>query len=363
MNICICGGGNLGHACAGCMAGAAAGELRVTMLTRRPERWQQQLYLTTPANSTPRLSAAFEVSGDAAVLRQAQLVMLTMPCHVRLDFLQQHRDYISPQAVILMAPSTGGVHLFTRALLPTNPCVFCQRVPYICRIREYGHSVHLEPKPYVDAYIDAPSPAAHAEAKRCAELALQMPVREMPSPWPLMLSNSNPIIHIARLCELAEQAPHSSNPLFYEEWGDTASALSVAMDAELCQIMRALGAPHTTLLQHYGVTSPRELTQKMHTIPAFAGIRSPMVETGARYELDTRHRYFTEDVPFGTLFIKYMAQRCGIPTPHIDSALLRLQALMGTPLLTADASINTAAWISTLGFDPGAFITAPAVPS
>ena len=50
MRICICGGGNLGHVVAGFLAAHADGE--VSLLTRHPERWQQQLSISTPDGTT-----------------------------------------------------------------------------------------------------------------------------------------------------------------------------------------------------------------------------------------------------------------------------------------------------------------------
>ena len=44
--VCICGGGNLGHVVTGFLA--SHGDCEVSLLTRHPERWQQQLEITTP---------------------------------------------------------------------------------------------------------------------------------------------------------------------------------------------------------------------------------------------------------------------------------------------------------------------------
>ena len=50
MKICICGGGNLGHVVAGFVA--AQGKHDVRILTQRPERWNEDLVIEAPNQTT-----------------------------------------------------------------------------------------------------------------------------------------------------------------------------------------------------------------------------------------------------------------------------------------------------------------------
>ena len=50
MNICICGGGNLGHVVSGYLG--AKSDVNVGILTRHPERWARQLEITLPDGSS-----------------------------------------------------------------------------------------------------------------------------------------------------------------------------------------------------------------------------------------------------------------------------------------------------------------------
>ena len=43
-NICICGGGNLGHVVTGFLA--AQENLKISLLTRRPDKWKRQYVLS-----------------------------------------------------------------------------------------------------------------------------------------------------------------------------------------------------------------------------------------------------------------------------------------------------------------------------
>ena len=45
MRICICGGGNLGHVCAGFLANRGH---EVSILTTKPERWTSEIEIIAP---------------------------------------------------------------------------------------------------------------------------------------------------------------------------------------------------------------------------------------------------------------------------------------------------------------------------
>ena len=77
MNICICGGGNLGHVVTGYIAAKATDE--VTLLTRQPERWNPTLHIITPEGKT--LEGAIHQISDspAALIPKADIVLLCPP--------------------------------------------------------------------------------------------------------------------------------------------------------------------------------------------------------------------------------------------------------------------------------------------
>ena len=43
---------------------------------------------------------------------------------------------------------------------------------------------------------------------------------------------------------------------------------------------------------------------------------------------DFNNKYFTEDIPFGLIIIKYYAELNNVPTPHIDQLLSWAQQVM-----------------------------------
>jgi ketopantoate reductase len=75
--VCICGGGNLGHVVAGFLA--AHGDCEVSLLTRHPERWQQQLAIKTPEGTVLEGRLKTISADPQEVVTPADIVLLCLP--------------------------------------------------------------------------------------------------------------------------------------------------------------------------------------------------------------------------------------------------------------------------------------------
>ena len=64
MRICICGGGNLGHVCAGFLANRGH---EVSILTTKPERWTSEIEIIAKNILTIPFSAIFNLSFNRPV--------------------------------------------------------------------------------------------------------------------------------------------------------------------------------------------------------------------------------------------------------------------------------------------------------
>lgn len=348
ITVCVCGGGNLAHAFAGTLSSNPYVS-KLTVLTRHPEKWRQILSVWTN-DTDATIGGVFDASNDYAVLKHADVVILTLPAHVRYEYLLTIRQYIASNTLLLAVPGIGGINFIFDEFFPNNPYVCCQRVPYICRIIEYGKSVKRDLKKSIDIYY---SGNVLSEHKEIIQHLLNIGLCEISSFWPLLLSNSNPIIHIARLYEiLTSSYPCEQIPLFYEEWGDCSSQLAITMDAELEEVMNKLQVlEFENLLQHYEVSDYQTLTQKIRKIPAFHGIMAPMCQQGRVFVLDSQSRYLTEDLILGTCFIKFIASSLKIATPTIDKAIYGLQNVFAQILITEEGIFNLDEWQKSIGKD------------
>ena len=141
MNICICGGGNLGHVITGYLAHKG---YEMSLLTRHPERWSPILHIHTPEGNTLE-GAIVRCSADSTdVIPSADLVLLCLPGYGIPNTLQAIRPYLKPDTPVGSVVSSTGFFFEALELLPeTTPLFGFQRVPFIARVEEYGKSAHL----------------------------------------------------------------------------------------------------------------------------------------------------------------------------------------------------------------------------
>lgn len=324
-NICICGGGNLGHVVAGYLAAKHNDE--VSLLTRHPERWHQTLQITTPEGHTlaGRLS---HISAQAAeVVPRADLCLLCLPGFAIGQTLRDIRPYLRPGVPVgSIVSSTGFFFEAMKALDDSTPLFGFQRVPFIARTETYGAKAHL--LGYKPSLSMATAHCGDEQSQALARQVSQMfdtPAHLLGSHYEASLTNSNPLLHTSRLYSMwshwQQGTVYTEVPLFYSDWTDEASALLIAMDGEF---MRLLDALHVTpgaiptVLDYYESTDAASLTRKLRSIPAFKGILSPMKKVGDVFVPDFSSRYFTEDFPYGLAIIHRLAHANSIAAPHID---------------------------------------------
>ena len=77
MNICICGGGSLGHVCAGVLASHPGVSVRIH--SRQPERWADTLRIVDPAGKTYVGRLATVTADYARAVADCQMVFLCLP--------------------------------------------------------------------------------------------------------------------------------------------------------------------------------------------------------------------------------------------------------------------------------------------
>ena len=142
MRICICGGGNLGHVVAGFLA--AREDCVVSLLTRRPALWQQQLTISTP-DGRQLVGRLERISSEPAeVIADADLVLLCLPGYSIQEVLLQICPFLKPRTPVgSVVCSTGFFFEAMERLSPDTPLFGFQRVPFIARTTTYGHSAAL----------------------------------------------------------------------------------------------------------------------------------------------------------------------------------------------------------------------------
>ncbi len=321
-HITICGGGNLGHVCAGVLGSIH----HVSLLTTHPERWTNGVMVTAPGGKVYHGVLERVSSHAEEVIPQADIVLLCLPGFAIHDVLQQIMPHLRADTWVGTVVSSTGFFFEALELLPESQVLFgFQRVPFISRLTEYGSSAQL--KGYKSSLSVAVEHCDDKEEVRSTlEQLFSTPTLLLHSYYEVSLSNSNPLLHTARLYTMWHKwsagTIYPCNPYFYADWTTEASSLLITMDEEFQRILRAIGLPTESIppvLTYYESHDAESLTKKIRSIAAFQGILSPMKKIGEEgYVPDFTSRYFTEDFPYGMRFIVETAARFHIGIPTIE---------------------------------------------
>ena len=325
LNICICGGGNLGHVMAGYLS--AQGIHRVNVLTGHPEKWSTSLTINVNNSSgseTLKGELNMVTSSAEQVIPDADLVFICLPGPHIKPMLEKIRPHLKKNTIVGSIVSNTGFFFHAHEVISSQPIFGFQRVPFISRIVEYGKEADLlGSKRSLSVCVENGNGNA---IRMMIENLLHTPVKLLGNFYEVSLSNSNPLLHPARLYSMWKNwnpsVKYDRIPMFYAEWDDSASLLLIDMDNELQSLLRLLPVePNSvpSILEYYESVDASTLTQKIRSIPAFKSIKSPMIENeGDGYIPDLNSRYFTEDFECGTFYIRDTARLKGVDTPAIN---------------------------------------------
>lgn len=319
--VCICGGGSLGHVCAGVLSSQK--DVKVNILSQHPEKWTHNISVKD-CNGKIYTGMIDTISCRAEeALAGCDIVFLCLPGFAIESILETIKPYIADKIVGSIVCSTGFFFMAHKILGADVSLFGFQRVPFIARTVEYGKSANL--LGYKQQVAMATENIEDKEEFRLLVEKLWLtPVRLMSSHYEVSLTNSNPILHTGRLYSMWNNwngEVYDHNILFYKEWTDEASQTLINMDAEFMQLLDVLPVSKgaiPSLLNYYESTDAKSLTKKISSITAFQNITSPMKQYGKGWIPDFCSRYFTEDFPYGLAIIKRLADENNISTPTID---------------------------------------------
>lgn len=323
INFCICGGGSLGHVIAGYLGANA--DVRVSMLTQRPQLWKNDIEVHTPEQTIIHGHIHTISSNPEDVIPQANIILLCLPGFAIKQQLQLIKPYVKSTTFVGSVFSSTGFFFNAMEILNEDvPLWGFQRVPFICRTREYGQSANLLGyKSNLNIAVERTD--EKEDFRLLIEELFNTPVSLLNNFYEATLTNSNPLLHTSRLYTMFgagnEGRTFPRMILFYEEWTEEAAQLLIDMDEEFFRLLEVLPVKPNYLpriLEYYESHDARSLAQKLSSIQGFKGITSPMKQTAQGWIPDFASRYFTEDFPYGLHFIWQLAKEKGIATPKID---------------------------------------------
>lgn len=325
MRIVICGGGGLGHTCAGVLSNSPG--ITVDMLNNRPEKWNRQFRVNLPDGGRLTGKLGRITNDPAEVIPNADWVFMCLPAFLVEAQILKIKPYLTKETIIGAVFGCTGFFLYAHKHLPSNTRLFAfQRVPYVSRVVEYGKEVNL--LGYRDKLIMGVENVRDRELfRKQIEGSFGETTELADSFYEVTLSNSNPILHTGRLYSMWKDwdgKPFDRCSLFYKEWTIQTSQLEVEMDREFFNLLSKLNVSTlhiSTLLDHYESTDAEGMTSKIRSIEPLSTILSPMKQVEGGWVPDFESRYFTEDFPFGLKTIYDLAKKNNVDCPNIEKVL------------------------------------------
>jgi len=319
--IVVCGGGNIAHS----LAAIISMRQPVAVMTRRPELWGERLTYVQSGKSFESKHDIF-ATADVSVVSHASTIFIALPQFAIAETLESIIPFLKNGSTIIFVPALAKACEYKEALIGCGcNVVGFQRVPFISRVICYGKSVSLSEHRTLHR-IAVSQESIQPELQTFLSELFGGDIQFLSSFMIFVFSNSNPLLHPARLVVLlqgGEDGHYADCPYFYAQWTDRSSELYINADKELKECFNVcdplgVNRDYESVMDHYCVRSPHEMTKKIRSIMAFKAIKAPWILTRRGWGPDFSSRYFTEDIPFGTMVIQDCARIKGVNVPTID---------------------------------------------
>ena len=362
--ITVCGGGNGAHAMVGFLL--AKGGVEVTLyLSLEPEfrafdrvkRRGEPFRLAFKGEASELSLAGLAVTRDPRQAGDADLTVLVAPAFAHYGMLDGLAAHLRPGSIVAAMPARGGFEYEAMDALARHgrediTIAGFQTLPWACRIREYARGVDVFGRKRSVGFAVMPSRRGDAIAATLGAL-LDTELTQLDNMLELTLGNPGQIIHpgimVGAFAErLDETFSEDDAPLFYASVDDPTAGILDRMSREILAVkeriealsgLRLPGVVHISewLAASYGddIEDKSSLARMFQTNRSYQGLRAPVrrLDDG-RLRIDTRARYVSEDVPYGLVVSRAIAELAGAPTPEIDRVIRRTGEWLGMEFLT-----------------------------
>ena len=359
----VCGGGNGAHVLAGLAASAPNVVSRVlTLFADEADRWTAAMkdHEFTLKKFHDGAEVATVKGNPHLVTKDAQkaadgcdVIIFVVPAFAHEQYLRELAPHIKPGMVVVGLPGQAGFEFAIRGILgdKAKACTIInfESLPWACRIKEFGKVTEvLGTKLALQGAILKGTTAPPEDAVGMVQRALgPNPVLQVHGHvlgMSLMAVNAyiHPSIMYGRW-HAWDGKPVDSPPIFYNEVTEEGASTLVSMSDEIIALKTEIvkQRPNTDLTNTthiydwYIKCYEKEITDKTNlksvllTNKAYKGLTHPTKKTeDGKFVPDFGYRYMTEDIPFGLVVLRGIAEVAGVPTPAMDKALQWAQGIM-----------------------------------
>jgi NAD/NADP octopine/nopaline dehydrogenase, alpha-helical domain len=371
IRVVLCGTSSASHVLAGVLSAHADVELSVfTQDAAKARAWSQilqrdQLTVNVPDGDGARVvlvANSFAVtSNPEQAARRCDIVILCLPAFLHSRYLMSLAPYLEDGCVVVGLPGQCGFEFDVRQVLGERIGRFSiinfDSLPWICRIVEFGKRAWIAGTKEVVTGAMQGDPAGTR-------------ITDPLSTLQCLLGEPPQLVVSGHLLGITLRSPNASNhppmmysrwkdwdgtalespPLFYEGIDEQAVSLLVEINREVLATAERIVAEYADVdlsqvipgydweIVCYGpaIKDKTSLMTAIHTNSGYQGIEHPMILiTPGKFAPDFGHRFLTEDVPFGLVVVRGVAEITGVSTPNIDMVLSWSQERLGREYLTS----------------------------
>lgn len=374
ITTCIVGGGSSAHVL---IPFLAENGHKVNLLTRRPNEWQDVIYCEVTDGRTGQITQTHagilqcKSKDPKDVIPDADVIILCMPVSNYRTALANLAPYVNRTKKDVYIGTIFGQAGFNwmvrkeveKAQNLSNVVTFAiGQIPWICRAKEYGKSsANYGPK-HVNVVAVTPYDKFDTLNKILLEDISLKPMGkgafvQACSFLSLTMSCDNQIIHPARCYGLYKQSGDGSwdsidkVPYFYRDFNQESADILQKLDEEYTLVRDGLkkAFPQLSFKYMLNYVDLEKLNHKSEHVDILASlkdsvqlasIKTPTV-TGedGRQHLNINFRFFLDDIPYGLLIAKALAEMMNIETPMITEVIEWAQSLRGEEFLK-DGKVN-----------------------
>ncbi|MCD4674244.1 MAG: NAD/NADP octopine/nopaline dehydrogenase family protein [Anaerolineaceae bacterium] len=364
LTITVVGGGSSAHTIIPLLSSS---KYIVNVLTSKPHLWSKEVELQYQAFNGAVIKKFHgnlnKISADPKdVITEADVIFLCMPVSQYRNALHRIAPQLNKEkdvhigAVYGQAGFNWMVNEIKRTFNLQNVITFSfGLIPWICRTLEYGKiGITYGVKP---VNIAAVEPKSHFDdlnenifKKVCLDWFGMGAFKQADNFLSLTFSVDNQIIHPARCYGLfvrygGEWDKLEDVPFFYKDFDQLSADILIKLDADYSKIRERIKQkyPHkkfTYMLDYLALDRHTNETEEYSVLESFllsrtlGAIRAPTVKTETgKWQIDTNHRFFTDDIHYGLCIAKWTAEQLALDVPAIDEIINWAQELRQETLI------------------------------
>ena len=353
LKVCICGGGSSAQVMAVLAASKPDTEVNVLALYKdEAEEWSKvienanmTLTFTAADGKTQEISGKpASVSKDAATAAAgSDLIILACPAFAHEGYLKAVSEHINKKTVIIGIPGQPGFEYQCKSLLgeltPQITLMSLELCPWMKQIVTFGLKLEVT---RTTKNIRSSILRGKAIPRKPPLMSLQMllgydPAVQQVKHFVELIFISYSFVHPAIVYGKWKDWDGKgvdTEPLFYDVDEGTAKTID-GLGKEYQSVAHAITAQKPDvnlteipeffvwLVEYYkdDIEDGSSLVNALKTNKAYNGITHSMTKVKNKYTPDLKCRYLAEDIPFGMIVVRGIAELLGVETPLCDTII------------------------------------------